>query len=225
MRARLPHGGAAGAGLAVTVLFHTLPMAAAPLETQDVAAICAEAEDPAHCGRLVEAVQMQRLPALAIREGAVLKISLFPSGTATFTDTEALDGGRTYSLWDFLSEINAALLYTTDGDTIGFRLLQRTNGRSFELPTEPKVSPDRVHLATADFCATRCVNELAIWRVTRDGLLMESVWSPNAVWADASVSWKGPDTVVVEYTIVDGGKPATLERRLADPGWRRMPSR
>jgi hypothetical protein len=211
------------AGFAVGALLSASASQAVPMTTEEVVAICAEAEDPAHCGRLVEAVQLKRLPALASRDGTALKVTLFPAGIATFNDAEALNGGRTFSLWDFLSEINAALLYTTDGDNIGFLLLQRTSGRSFPLPSEPKVSPDRQRLVTADFCATRCVNELAVWRITRDGVRKEYTWSPATAWADATVTWKTADTVIIAYTVTDGAKPLTLERRLSDEVWQRLP--
>jgi len=212
---------AAAAGLALGVALAAMVAHATPLTPQEVATICAEAEDPSHCGRLVEAAQLKRLPALAAREGAVLRVALFPSGTATFTDTEALNGGRTFSLWDAYSDIDAVLLYTTDGDTLGFLLLQRTNGRTVELPSEPHLSPDRQRLVTADFCATRCVNELAVWRVSREGVRKEFVWAPATPWTDATATWKDADTIVVEYTAAGAANGATLERRLRDATWRR----
>jgi len=215
---------AAAAGLALGVALAAMVAHATPLTPQEVATICAEAEDPSHCGRLVEAAQLKRLPALAAREGAVLRVALFPSGTATFTDTEALNGGRTFSLWDAYSDIDAVLLYTTDGDTLGFLLLQRTNGRTVELPSEPHLSPDRQRLVTADFCATRCVNELAVWRVTRDGIRKESTWKPTQAWQDATAHWLDADILTIEYTATGAPGPAKLQRRLADPGWVRVPA-
>lgn len=197
---------------------------AAPLSPEDVAARCAEAEDSAHCGRLIEAAQLKRLPNLAVRDGAVLRVSLYPAGVATFADTEALNGGRSYSLWDYLDPINAVLLYTTDGDTVTFTLLQRASGRKAELPAEPKVSPDRQRLVTADFCESRCVNELAVWRVTRDSVRKEYSWKPAEAWTDAAATWKDVDTLVVEYTPAGAPKPAVLERRMSDPGWIRAPA-
>jgi hypothetical protein len=192
---------------------------AAPVSSSDIAMLCANVEGPAHCGRMVEGVQLKRLPNLAVRDGATLKVSLYPSGTATFTDTEAANGGRSFSLWDYLDSINAVLLYATDGEDVSFTLLQRANGRSVDLPTEPKVAPDRQRIATADFCATRCVNELAVWRVTRDGVKKELAWKPPDAWSDAGVAWKDVDTLVIEYTVAATGKSGTLERRLADSGW------
>jgi hypothetical protein len=196
--------------------------AATPPTLQDVARLCAGADGPAHCGRLVEAEQLKRLPGLAERDGLVLRVTLYPAGVATFTDVDDLDGGRSFSLWDALSEINAVVLYTTVGETVGFRFLQRTNGRSVDLPAEPKLAPDRQRFATADFCATRCTNELAVWRVTRDGVRKEAAWTAGAPWDDATVSWKGADVLVVDYTPAGATTPARLERRLADPGWQRQ---
>jgi hypothetical protein len=199
------------------------PAAAAPLTTEEIAAACLNAEGTSHCGRLVEEIQLKRLPKLATRDGPTLKVQLYPAGVATFNDTEALNGGRSYSLWDYLDPINAVLLYTTDGDAVSFTLLQRASGRRTELPTEPKLSPDRQRLVTADFCAKQCVNELAVWRVTREGVAKEAVWKPAEAWADAGATWRDPDTIVVEYTPAGAAAPGTLVRRLNDAGWQRLP--
>jgi hypothetical protein len=209
--------------LAVIALVAVRIATALPLSTEEIAAACAQAEDPAHCGRLVEEVQLKRLPKLATRDGATLKVQLYPAGVATFADTEAANGGRSYSLWDSLDPINAVLLYTTDGDAVTFTLLQRASGRRTELPTEPKLSPDRQRLVTADFCAKQCVNELAVWRVTREGIAKEAIWKPAEAWADAGATWRDPDTIVVEYTPAGTAGPGTLVRRLNDAGWQRLP--
>ena len=192
---------------------------AVPLTPEELKKVCAQAEDSPHCGRLVEEVQLGRLPSLAARDGTVLKVSLFPSGTATFTDTEALNGGRSYSLWDYIGEINAVVLYTSDGDDVTFTLLQRATGRKIELPAEPRLSPDRARLVTADFCEARCVNELAVWRVTREGIRKESTWKSPEPWSDAVAEWKTADTVTIDYTVAGAQTRSRLERRLADPGW------
>jgi len=192
---------------------------AAAVTSDDIAKLCANADGTAQCGRVIEEFQLKRLPMLAVRDGAALKVSLYPAGTATFTDTEAQNGGRSYSLWDYLDSINAVLLYTTDGDVVSFTLVQRINGRKIDLPTEPRVSPDRQRLVTADFCAERCVNELAVWRITRDGVRKEYAWKPKEAWSDAGASWKDADTLVLEYTVAASGKSGTMERRLTDTGW------
>jgi hypothetical protein len=191
------------------------------LTSEELSTACAQTEGSAQCARKVEEVQLQRLPNLAVREGNALKVSLYPSGIATFTDTEALNGGRAYSLWDFVSEINAAILFVTDGGNASFLLLQRAGGHRIDLPAEPRVSPDRARLATADFCASSCINELAVWRVTREGVQKELAWKPRETWSDAGVTWKDAGTMVVEYTVEGAAASARFERRLTDPGWLR----
>jgi hypothetical protein len=196
---------------------------AVPPGPEDLAKICRDAEDSAHCGRLVEEWQLKRLPSLAVREGTSLRISLYPSGTATFADTEALHGGRSYSLWDYVNEINAVLLYTTDGDDVTFTLLQRTTGSKTALPADPTVSPDRARLATADFCDKRCSNELAVWRVTREGIRKESSWKPRETWSDAVATWKDAGILVIDYAVAGSATRARMERTLSDPTWVRAP--
>src|SRR6185295_18419580 len=93
---------------------------AAPLAPEEISQLCTQTDDTAHCARLVEGVQLKRLPGLAARDGGVLTVSLYPAGTATFTDTESLRGERSYSLWDYLDPINAVLLYTSDVDNVTY---------------------------------------------------------------------------------------------------------
>lgn len=204
--------------LAVAALL-CVPAHAVPLTPDELARACGEADDSSHCGRLVEQVQLKRLPNLATREGVALRISLFPSGSVTLLDTEALNGGRSYSLWDYISEINAVVLYTTDGDDVSFTVLQRATGRRVELPADPKLSQDRARLVTADFCATRCVDELAVWRVTREGIRKESTWKPKEAWTDVVATWKDPETLAIEYTVAGASVRSRIERRLADASW------
>src|SRR6185369_10216280 len=75
-----------------TGAFALAPLSAAPLTPAEIATLCAQVDGPSHCGRLIEEVQLKRLPNLAVRDGASLKISLYPAGTATLADTEALNG-------------------------------------------------------------------------------------------------------------------------------------
>ena len=200
-----------------------LAAAGARLTHADIAELCANADGAAHCGRLIEAVQLKRLPGLAHREGNALLVSLYPAGTATFTDVDDPVNGRSYSLWDSLDSINAILLYTTANEATTFTLLQRTTNLRFDLPAEPQVSPDRQRLVTTDICAKGCSNEIAVWRVSRDGLRKELAWSPGPAWIDAAAGWKDADTVTIEYTVAGQKNDSTLERKLADAAWKRLP--
>lgn len=192
---------------------------AVPPTREELAQWCGEAEDMAHCGRLIEQQQMKRLPGLAKRDGLNLRVALFPSGTATFTDDENPLHPLSYSLFDSIDAINAVLLFKTEGERTTFVLLQRSGNRSVELPSEPVLSPDRQRLATADFCVARCVNELAVWRVTREGVSKELVWRSPEDWSDATPRWKDAETIVVDYMTAADGTPRTLERKLSEGGW------
>ncbi len=196
---------------------------AARVTPEQITETCANAESPAHCGRLIETVQLQRLPGLARRDGNVLTVTLYPTGAATFTDIDETGNARSYSLWDALDPINAVLLYTTTNDATSFTLLQRRTNRRFSLPAEPVLSPDRQRLVTADICPKQCTNEIAVWRISGDGLRKELAWAPGTDWVDAGAQWKDADTLSVDYSIAGQKGDAKLERKLTDPTWTRLP--
>jgi hypothetical protein len=196
---------------------------AARLTPAEVREACANADGTAHCGRLIETLQLQRLPGLARREGNVLTVALYPAGTATFTDIDDPISGRSYSLWDSLDPINAVLLYTTANESTSFTLLQRRTNRRFNLPAEPVLSPDRQRLVVADICPKHCGNQITVWRIAGDGLRKELVWSPGNDWIDAAAQWKDADTLSLEYSVAGQPGDAKLERKLTDPAWTRLP--
>ena len=197
---------------------------ALPLTADEIAGICGGGPGPENCARRIEAVQLKRLPNLARRDGADLVVSLYPAGTAIFTDTDAQGVERTYSLYDYMSEINAVVLYVTEGTASSFALLQRVGGHRTDLPADPMLSPDRQSLVTADVCAERCTNEIALWRITGDGIRKTHAWRPREHWIDAVATWKDAGTIVIEYTPAGGTTASTLERRTSDADWIRIPS-
>jgi hypothetical protein len=198
---------------------------AAPVTPERVTELCAQADGPAHCGRLIEADQLKTLPSLATRDGDTLRIALFPSGAREFTDADAQRGGRTFALWDYWSPVNIVVLFTTEPGRLGYAVLQRTNGQVTALPAEPALSTDRQRIAVADFCATLCDNEITVWRIARDGIRKEYRWKPDAVWSDVTVQWKDAELLVVDYTPADASAARKVERRLTDAGWQRVESR
>jgi len=152
-------------------------------------------------------------------------VLLYPTGAREFVDVDTLHGSTTWSLWDYWSQVNVVVLFTTDTDRLGYATLQRTTGQVTAVPAEPSLSPDRQHMAVADFCATNCDNEVSVWAVARDGIRKELGWKPDAPWTDVSVQWKGDNTVVLEYTPKGEDKPRTVERRLVDAEWQRIGTR
>ena len=208
------------AGITLTMLAFASSSHGISLPAAQVAELCANAEDQAHCGRLIEEVQLKRLPGLAVRDGDDLKVSLFPSGMTLFRDSVAISGAKSFTLWDYLDWINAVVLFTTDGDQTGFVLLQRTNGKQYRLPAEPVLSPDRQHLVTVDICAKICDGEVAVWRVTRDEIVKELTWKPQPPWSDASATWVDAGTIRFDYTMGSEDR-RKQDRRLNDAGWTR----
>jgi hypothetical protein len=207
--------------LAAAMSWISLTGSATPLTQQEIVSLCGNAEDAAQCGRLIEEVQLKRLPNLARRDGDALLVSLYPSGTASFNDSDDPVNGRSYSLWDFIDAINAVVLYSTAGESTSFIVLRRTTNRRFDLPAEPQLSPDRLRIVTADVCPSRCVNEIAVWRVAPESLRKELVWTPAERWSDAAATWKDESTLAIEYTPAGSDKASIVERKLADPVWKR----
>ncbi len=208
--------------LLATLCLVPLVAIATRLTPAQIGEACADADGPVHCGRLIEAQQLPRLPGLAKRDGKVLTVTLYPTGTTTFTDVEDTGNSRFYSLWDVLDPINAVVLYTTTNDIASFTLLQRRSNRRFSLPAEPVLSPDKQRLVTADICAKSCSNEIAVWRISGDELLKELVWTPGSDWVDAGVQWRGTDALSFEYSVAGKSGDAKLERKLTDPAWTRL---
>jgi hypothetical protein len=209
---------------ALAVCYAPLVHGAAPTPAR-VAELCKDADGPAHCGRLVEAEQLKALPNLAVRDGDSLRISLFPSGTRELKDTVTVRGERTFAVWDYWSPVNTVVLFTTDLDRVGYALLQRATDRLTEMPSEPLPSPDRQRVAVADFCAAGCDNEVAIWRIARDGIRRESAWKPSETWSDVTLSWRDGETLELEFTRVGQTQSQKVVRRLADPSWQKSEAR
>jgi len=211
----------ARAGFAALALLSTVCGAAPPTQAE-LTKLCSNAEDQAHCGRLVEARQLPKLRGVATREGDELKVSLLPVGLATFRDAVNLIGARTYAVWDYIEDLEAVVLFATDGDRTEFWIVARKGGGEFRVPSEPVLAPGHQRFATADFCADACDNEIAVWRIAGGTVRKELTWRPTETWIDAGVTWKGAETVAVEYRVANAASPRTLERRINDATWTRV---
>lgn len=217
MFSRLPRL-AAGTFLVVAA---TLARSAAPTPER-VLELCVGVEGPAHCGRRIEEAQLKSLPNLAVRDGDTLKVSLYPSGTREFLDTNPIGNERSYALWDYWSPVNAVVLLVTAGEATSFALLQRATGNLTALPAEPVLAPDRQRLVVADFCTKHCTNELSVWRIERDGVRRELGFKPEIAWSDVTATWKSGDTLTLSYTLPGQEAPRSVERRLSAADWQRQ---
>lgn len=204
-------------GLAIS-----LPAPAAPPTPAELAKLCANAEDQAHCGRLVEATKLARLRNVVSRDGDELRVELLPGGSTTFRDAVNIIGARSYAVWDYVEDLETLVLFATNGDRTEFWWVQRRGGGEFRLPSDPVLAPGHRRFATADFCAEHCDNEIAVWRIDAGDVRKELAFAPQERWREASVVWKGADTVVVEYLGANDAAPRTLQRRLDDAAWTRV---
>jgi hypothetical protein len=48
------------------------------------------------------------------------------------------------------------------------------------------------------------------------------VWTPAEAWSDVAATWKDSNTLAIEYTPAGAAKAAIVERKLADPLWKRV---
>jgi hypothetical protein len=193
---------------------------AAPPTPAELTRLCGNAEDQAHCGRLVEARQLGRLKDIVTRDGDELRIDLLP-GTTVFRDAINISGARSYAVWDYIDDLKAIVLFATSADRTEFWIVQREGGAESRIPSEPVLAPDRRRLATADFCGQVCDNEVAVWRIDARGVRKELAWAPREPWTEASVAWKNADTIVLRYVVAGDAAPRMVERRLNDPAWTR----
>jgi len=48
------------------------------------------------------------------------------------------------------------------------------------------------------------------------------VWTPREAWSDVTAKWKDSNTLSIEYTPIGADKASIVERKLADPVWKRI---
>lgn len=194
---------------------------ATPPTVAEVTQVCARAEDPVHCGRLIEAVQLSRYPEIGARDDTRLTVQLRRRDSVDFVDGD----GRTFALWGYYGPIDAVVIYATRGDDISFRLVFRSNGSIAELSGEPVLAPDRRHIAIADFCKSGCENDIVLWEVDSEGARKVKRYRPRTAWEDVTVRWKDADSLVVERRVAGQSEASSFEFKLGDSGWTRVPAR
>jgi len=207
----------------LALLVTSMPVAnAVPPTAAELGKLCADAEDQAQCGRLIEARQLPKFRQVVSREGDELRIELLPVGSTVFRDAINIIGARSYAVWDYVEDLESVILFATHGDRTEFWWVQRRGGGEFRIPAEPVLAPGHQRFATADFCPQQCDNEIAVWRIAPDGVRKELRFSPKEAWREASVVWRNASTVEIEYTRENEATPQRMERRLQDADWARI---
>jgi hypothetical protein len=191
---------------------------AAPPSQQAIIKACAEAGSAAQCERLLEAEQMKQFPAIAAREGRVLRLKT-RAGTASIELRDAGDPDdetgaeyRAHAFWDYWPQKRSAVVSVTTQAGDYYLVVDLDRGKETRVPAEPLLAPDGQHFLVADLCEKQCANLIQIWRIDRDRLVWERTFKPAEKWYEADVAWRDAATLAIEHSV------AAPRRRLAEPG-------
>jgi hypothetical protein len=199
---------------------------AAPPTNQEIVELCTRAEDPPHCGKLIERRQLLSHGSIAQRDGPTLTLNLRGKGQPVrFRDVDDAVAPRDYSLWDVIDAIDCAVVWLQEGESSRYLLVNLGTGVVYDMPGEPLPSPDAHYVASADFCPRGCANELALWEVKGQHLRKALVYGTSAGWTDAGVRWTGERALALEIEIRPDPRRVehrSLELSLDDPAWRRQ---
>lgn len=206
-----------GWALALVAIAPTVVQAAPPSH-QAILKACDEAENAAQCERLLEAEQIKQFPAVAAREGRVLRLK----ARVAAAPIELRDAGnpndetgaayRAHAFWDYWPQRKSAVVSVTTPAGDYFLVVDLDRGTQTRVPAEPLLAPDSQRFLVADLCEKRCANLIQIWRFDRDRLVRERTFKPAEKWYEADVAWRDASTIAIEYSV------AAPRRRLAEPG-------
>jgi hypothetical protein len=191
---------------------------AGPPSQQAIIKACEEAESAARCERLLETEQIKQFPAIAAREGRVLRLKA-RGGTAPIELRDAGNPGdetgaeyRAHAFWDFWPQSRSAVVSVMTQASDYYLVVDLDRGTQARVPAEPLLAPDSRRFLVADLCEKQCTNLIQIWRFDRDRLVLERTFKPAEKWYEADVTWRDAATLAIEYSV------AAPRRRLAEPG-------
>ena len=200
------------------VAIGTAAVDAAPPSQQAIVKACDEGENVAQCERLLETGQIKQFPAVATREGRVLRLN-GPGGGAPVELRDAGDPNnetgaeyRAYAFWDYWPQMKSAVVSVTTQARDHYLVVDLDHGTQTRIPAEPILAPDGMRFLVADLCETQCANLLQIWRFDRNRLVRERSFKPAEKWYEADVAWRDAATLAIEHSV------AAPRRRLAEPG-------
>jgi hypothetical protein len=125
-------------------------------------------------------------------------------------------------VWDYLPTPGVVLLFVSKDVDSHFLWVGRKSGKTVKLQAEPVMAPDNKQLATADFCADHCTNEIVVWQINGDLPAIKQRWSPKESWIDAGVTWVSTSALNISYQKKGASGFSQLTRRLTDKDWRRV---
>jgi hypothetical protein len=127
-------------------------------------------------------------------------------------------GARTYAVGDYIEDLEAVVLFATDGDRTEFWIVARRGGGELR-SVRARACTRHQRFATADFARTHATTSSpcgASWQRRSQ----ELTWRPSRR-ADAGVTWKGARRSH-RIPAAKASSPRTLERRINDATWTRV---
>jgi hypothetical protein len=178
---------------------------ATPLPTPAIVKLCAGADGPQHCERLIEIEQMKQFPGIASRDGAALRLGHRAGGPAVeLKDVEEAGDGaafRGHAFWDYWPKQRMAIVSVTARDSDYFLVVDLERRTQTRVGAEPVLAPGGEHFLVADLCETRCGNVIELWRFDADGLVKSKTLKPLDKWYNAEAKWRDATTVTLDYGI------------------------
>lgn len=192
--------------------------AAAPPSNQAILKACDEADNAAHCERLLETGQIRQFPAVATRDGRVLRLKT-RAGTPPVElrdegdpDDETGKPYRAHAFWDYWVPRKTAIVSVTTDVGEYYLVIDLDRGTQIKVAAEPLLAPDGRRFLVADLCDKQCANLIQVWRFEGERMVRERSFKPPEKWYEADVAWRDASTLAIEYSV------AAPRRRLAEPG-------
>jgi hypothetical protein len=191
---------------------------AAPPSLQAIIKACDETESAALCERHIEADQIRQFPAIAMRDGRVLRLQIRAGAApvelrdAGDPDNETGAEYRAHAFWDYWPQRRSAVVSVMTQGTDYYLVIDLDRGTQTQVPAEPLLAPDGQRFLVADMCDKQCANLIQIWRFERERVVRERSFKPAEKWYEADVTWRDAATLALEYSVT------APRRRLAEPG-------
>ena len=179
--------------------------------------LCASIENSYECARAIERHQLQ-MPENAqrvTRKGGQLRLKLSNGRWHTITDYQkANDEASTikYNFREHLPAIGYFLVHRQFYEGRDYLMIHDGTGRRSGLQAAPVISPDKQRLVTASngIIGGYEPNAVQIWRLTKNGLVLEQTIKPRD-WGPSEAVWIDNRTIRLTKTMpsADGSNPRT----------------
>jgi hypothetical protein len=149
-------------------------------------------------------VKLRQYSHYAKRSGKTLRLTLANGKNLAFVDKPDPDGaaGIKYEFVDYVQPIDHFLVSALFHEGSAYVLINRNNGKKFNIDEAPVFSPAFDRLITVSICDAYCPNRLQIWQIKPQPRL-EWTFEPQQYWASGSAKWRDGKTIEITSEIAD----------------------